>query len=59
MACEFYIETFKFLLEERETELYSTYSDLKAVFIERFNRTSLQIIKKPMFINGDGSWVIG
>ena len=27
------------------------------MFIERFNRTLLHIIKKPMFINGDGNWV--
>ena len=38
-------------------KLYSTYSDLKAVFIERFIRTLLHIINKPMFINGDGNWV--
>ena len=54
---EFYDKTFKSLLKEYETKLYSTYSDLKAVFIERFNRTLLHIIKKPMFINGDGNWV--
>ena len=50
--------TFKSLLKEYETKLYSTYRDLKAVFIERFNRTLLHIINKPMFINGDGNWVI-
>ena len=54
---EFYNKTFKFLLKEYETKLYSTYSDLKAVFIERFNRTLLHIINKPMFINGDGNWI--
>ena len=27
------------------------------MFIERFNKTLLQIINKPMFINGDGNWV--
>ena len=61
---EFYNETFKSLLKEYGTgktasgiELYSTYSDLKAVSIERFNRTLLHIINKPMFINGDGNWV--
>ena len=61
---EFYNKTFKSLLEEYGTskaasgiKLYSTYSDLKAVFIERFNRTLLHIINKPMFINGDGNWV--
>ena len=61
---EIYNETFKSLLKEYGTskaasgiELYSSYSDLKAVFIERFNRTLLHIINKPMFINGDGNWV--
>ena len=42
---EFYNKTFKSLLKEYETKLYSTYSDLKAVFIERFSRTLLNIIK--------------
>ena len=37
--------------------VYSPYSDLKAVFIDRFNRTLLHIINKPMFINGDGNRV--
>ena len=54
---EFYNKTFKSLLKEYETKIYSTYSDLKAVFIERINRTLLHIINKPMFINGDGNWV--
>ena len=27
------------------------------MFIERFNRTLLHIINKPMVINGDGNWV--
>ena len=61
---EFYNKTFKSLIKEYGTgkaasgiELYSNYSDLKAVFIERFNRTLLHIINKPMFINGDGNWV--
>ena len=55
---EFYNKTFKPILKEYETELYSTHSDLNAVFIEeRFNRTLLHIIKKPMFINGEGNWV--
>ena len=59
---EYYNKTFKTPLKEYGTgkaasgiELYSTYSDLKAVFIERFNRTLLHIISKPMFINGDGN----
>ena len=54
---EFYNKTFQSLLKEYETKLYSTYYDLKAVFIERFNRTLLHVINKPMLINGDGNWV--
>ena len=54
---KFYNKTLKSLLKEYETKLYSTYSDLKSVFVERFNRTLLRIINKPMFINGDGNWV--
>ena len=61
---EFYNKTFKSLLKEYGTvkaasgiELYSTYSDLKDVFIERFDKTLLHIINKPMFINGDGNCV--
>ena len=54
---EFYNKTFKSLLKEYETKLYSTYSDLKTVFIERFIRTLLHIINIPMFINDDGNWV--
>ena len=50
-------KTYKFLPIDYETKLYSTYSDLKAVFIERFNRRLLNIINIPMFINGDGNWV--
>ena len=54
---EFYHNTLKYLLKEYETELYSTCSDLKAVFIETFKRMLLHIINKPMFINCDGNWV--
>ena len=46
---DFYIKTFKFLLKEKKTELKSTCSDLKAVFIETFNKILLQIINKPLF----------
>ena len=56
---EFYNKTFKYLLKESETKICSTYSDLKAVFIERFNRTLLPTNNKPMFINDDSNWVNG
>ena len=52
-----FTKNLEFLLKEFETQLYSTYSDLKAVFIERFTRTLLHLIIKPMFINGYGNWV--
>ena len=54
---EVYNKTIKSLLKEYETKLYSTYSDLKAKFVEKFNRTLLHIINEPMFINGDDSVV--
>ena len=45
------------LLEEDKTKLFSTYSDLKAVFIKRSISSLLHIINKAMFINGDGNCV--
>ena len=50
---KFHNKTLQSLLKDCKTELYSTYSNLKAVFMERFNKTFLHIINKPMFINGD------
>ena len=54
---EFYNKTFLSYLKENNIKIYSTNSDLKAVFVERFNRTLLHLLSKPMFINGDGNWV--
>ena len=51
----FYSKIFKSLIKEYETELFSTYDDIKAVFIERFKRTLLHVINKPMF-NVDANW---
>ena len=30
---------------------------MKAVFVERFNRTPLELIKEPMYIEGKGNWL--
>ena len=30
---------------------------MKAVFVERFNRTLLDLIKKPLYIEGKGNWL--
>ena len=54
---EFYNTTFIHYLKEQNIQIYSTNSDLKAVFVERFNRTLLDLIKEPMYIEGKGNWL--
>ena len=54
---EFYNKTFLDYLKQNQIEIYSTYSDLKAVFIERFNRTLMDLIKEPMYIEGKANWI--
>ena len=54
---EFYNTTFLHYLKEQNIQIYSTNSDLKAVFVERFNRTLLDLIKEPMYIEGKGNWL--
>ena len=44
-------------MKEQNIQIYSTNSDLKAVFVERFNRTLLDLIKEPMYIEGEGNWL--
>ena len=45
------------LFKRNELQTYSTNSDLKTVFVERFNRTLLDLIKEPMYIEGKGNWL--
>ena len=54
---EFYNKTFLDFLKQNEIQIYSTNSVLKAVFVERFNRTLLDLIKKPMYIEGKACWL--
>ena len=54
---EFYNQTLLHCLNEQNIQIYSTNSDLKAVFVERFNRTLLDLIKEPMYIEGKGNWL--
>ena len=54
---EFYNKTFKDYLQKNNIEIYSTNSDLKAVFVERFNRTLLDLIKMDMYIEGKAKWI--
>ena len=44
-------------LKEQNIQIYSINSDLKAVFVERFNRTLLDLIKEPMYIEGKACWL--
>ena len=54
---EFYNKTFLDFLKQNEIQVYSTNLDLKAVFVERFNRTLLDLIKEPMYIEGKACWL--
>ena len=54
---EIYNKTFLDFLNQNEIQIYSTHSDLNAVFAERFNRTLLDLIKKPMYIEGKACWL--
>ena len=54
---EFYNKTFLDFLKQNEIQIHSTNSDLKAVFVERFNRTLLDLIKKPMYFEGKACWL--
>ena len=44
-------------LKEQNIRIYSTNSVLKAVFVERYNRTLLDLIKEPMYIEGKSCWL--
>ena len=54
---KFYNTKFLHYLKEQNIHIYSTNSDLKAVFAERFSRTFLDLIKEPMYIEGKGNWL--
>ena len=54
---EFHNKRFLDFLKQNEIQIYSTHSDLKAVFVERFNRTLLDLIKEPMYIEGKACWL--
>ena len=54
---EFYNHTLLHYLQEQNIQVSSTNSDLKAVFVERFNGTLLDLIKEPMYIEGKANWL--
>ena len=54
---EFYNTAFLDFLKQNEIQIYPINSDLKAVFVERFNEALLDLIKEPMYIEGKGNWL--
>ena len=44
-------------LKRIEIQVYSIHWDQKAVSVERFNGTLLDLIKEPMFIEGKACWL--
>ena len=51
-----YSKQFKSLMDENKIELYSTNSELKAVFVERFNRTLENKVFPIMTYRGEQKW---
>ena len=54
---EFYNNIFQDFLNKNDIKLYSRNRSYGAVFAERFNRTIRNLLKRPVFENGDGNWI--
>ena len=54
---ECYNNIFQDFLNKNNIKLYSRNSSYGAVFAERFNRTIRDLLKKPVFEEGDGKWI--
>ena len=54
---EFYNNIFQDFLNKNNIKLYSRNSSYGAVSAERFNRTIRDLLKKPVFEQGDGNWI--
>ena len=53
----FYNKNFQDFLNKNNIKLYSRISSYGAVFAERFNRTIRDLLKKPVFEQGDAKWI--
>ena len=53
----FYNNTFQDFLNKNDIKLYSRNSSYGAVFAERFNRTIRDLLKRPVFEQGDAKWI--
>ena len=54
---EFYSNIFQDFLNKNSIKLYSRNSSYGDVFAERFNKTIRDLLKRPVFENGDGNWI--
>ena len=54
---EFYNSTFQNFLKINKINHYSRYTDKGPSIVERFNRTIRDMLKKPVFKNGDANWI--
>lgn len=54
---EFYNKDFKQLLSKHKVHMYSTFSVLKAMIVERFNRTIKNKMYKQFSLNGNYKWI--
>ena len=54
---EFYNNIFQDFLNKNDIKLYSRNSSYGGVFAERFNRTTKDLLKRPVFERGDGNWI--
>ena len=52
-----FAKIFKSYLKSQNIKRYSRYTSKGAVFAERFNRTIRNLLKKPVFENGDANWI--
>ena len=52
--CNNYFQDF---LNKNNIKLYSRKSSYVAVFVEKFNRTIRDLLKRPVFEKGDGNWI--
>ena len=54
---EFYNNIFQDFLNKNNIKLYSRKSSYGAAFAERFNRTIRDLLKNPVFEQGDANWI--
>ena len=54
---KFYNNIFQDFLNKNNIKLYSRNSSFGSVYAERFNRTIRDLLKKPVFEQGDAKWI--